>query len=130
MPTKYRKMIIVAYFSQQCFSKRFHHLYINLPDNKKFRNTNLIIQVDYANEQMQVFSEYGLMKRKKGITGKSKVMKFKDKNIHLIDLSQNQHLEFPPEKEELEIFFPSRTGNFNIDQEEVLEHLERIFGRG
>ncbi len=129
MPATHRKMIIVAYFSPQCFTKKFHHLHIILPAKKNFRHTNLIIQADFTNEEMQVFSETSLLKKINGNKSKRKVMKFREKNIHFIDLSQNQHIDFP-QVEELEIFFPTRTGDYNIDRDEVMEHLERIFQRG
>lgn len=129
MSETHRKMIVVAYFSPQCFTKKFNHLHIILSGRKKYRHSNLIIQADFTNEEMQVFSETSLLKKLNGYSNKRKVMKFREKNIHFIDLSQNQQIDFP-HVEELEIFFPTRTGDFNVDRDEVLEHLERIFQRG
>ncbi len=129
MSDTHRKMIIVAYFSPHCFSKRFHHLHVIMPGYKKYHHTNLIIQADFTNKEMQVFSEKSFLKKINGHSSKRKVMKFKEKNIHFIDLSNNEHIDFP-KVEELEIFFPARTGDFNTDRDEVLENLERIFGRG
>ncbi len=129
MSDTHRKMIIVAYFSKKCFNKKFNHLHIILPLNKKFRNSNLIIQADFTNEEMQVFSETSLAKQLSSQRNKRKIMKFREKNIHLIDLTNTQHLDFP-QVEELEIFFPNKTGDFDRDRDEVIEHLQRIFKRG
>lgn len=124
-----RKMIIVAYFSQQCFLKKFNHIHI-IPEKKNFCHTNLILKIDWNNQEMQVFSENSLLKKFNGQNNKNKVMKFKEKNIHLINLSSKQNLDFPSDVEELEIFFPNITGYYNIDLDKVLKKLEKIFQRG
>lgn len=135
MSETHRKMIIVAYFQEEDLRNKFHHIHIiptgdSVSKKRKKCNmhTNLYIEADFSNEEMQVFSELSRLQKKDTSRKKNKIMKFKEKNIHFIDITKTKKMDFPAVAE-LEIFFPSITGEYIPDKESVMQRLEEIFKR-
>jgi hypothetical protein len=100
MAESHRKMIIVAYFQEEDLRNKFHHIHIiptgdRVSKRKKCNmHSNLYIEADFSNEEMQVFSELSRLQKKDVHKKKNKVMKFKEKNIHFIDITNTKKMDF------------------------------------